>query len=357
MTDIDVRLRGVTKRFADFVAVDAIDLDIRHGRFVTLLGPSGCGKTTTLRMIGGFEHPDAGDIQVGGEPVTGSSSRHHTRMVFQSYALFPHMKVSENIAFGLRMARMPNEAIRRSCAEIIEMLSLAGQEDKYPNQLSGGQQQRVALARALVTRPRVLLLDEPLGALDLKMRKRMQIELKNLQREVGITFIYVTHDQEEAMNLSDEIVVMDRGRIVQSGTPEEIYGSPATPYVADFIGETNLVEAVIDSRRDGRIVASSALGEIVARPAVGLEARDGDPVVVAIRPENLALGEGAEGLSNRTSGTIRQISFLGAVTRVIVDCGGLPLSIDHRGRLAASAGDLVPVGFSGDDVVVMAPQV
>lgn len=356
MNEIDVRLRGVTKRFGDFVAVDAIDLDIQRGRFVTLLGPSGCGKTTTLRMIGGFEKPNLGIVEVGGEPVIGSSSNHHTRMVFQSYALFPHMKVSENIAFGLRMARKPDQEIRSSCAEIVEMLGLSGQEDKYPNQLSGGQQQRVALARALVTRPRVLLLDEPLGALDLKMRKRMQIELKNLQREVGITFIYVTHDQEEAMNLSDEIVVMDGGRIVQSGAPADIYGSPATPYVADFIGETNLVEAVIVSQDDEMIVARSVLGEIVARPTIGLNARVNDPVVVAIRPEHLTLGEDAHGQSNQISGTIREISFLGAVTRVIVDCKGLSLSVDHRGRMASSIGDVVKVSFAGDDVVVMSPQ-
>jgi spermidine/putrescine transport system ATP-binding protein len=357
MTEIDVSLRGVTKRFGDFVAVDAIDLDIRRGRFVTLLGPSGCGKTTTLRMIGGFEHPDLGVVQVAGEPVTGSSSQHHTRMVFQSYALFPHMKVSENIAFGLRMARKSDQEIRRSCAEIVEMLGLAGQENKYPNQLSGGQQQRVALARALVTRPRVLLLDEPLGALDLKMRKRMQIELKNLQREVGITFIYVTHDQEEAMNLSDEIVVMDQGRIVQSGAPAEIYGSPATPYVADFIGETNLVEAVVVARRDDRIVTRSALGEIVARPAIGLAARENDPVVIAIRPESLALGEGVQGWSNEANGQIREASFLGAVTRVIVDCNGLALLVDHRGRLPFSVGDHVQIRFAGDDAVVMSPNI
>lgn len=357
MTEIDVSLRGVTKRFGDFVAVDAIDLDIRRGRFVTLLGPSGCGKTTTLRMIGGFEHPDLGFVQVAGESVTGSSSQHHTRMVFQSYALFPHMKVTENIGFGLRMARKSDQEIRRSCAEIVDMLGLVGQENKYPNQLSGGQQQRVALARALVTRPRVLLLDEPLGALDLKMRKRMQIELKNLQREVGITFIYVTHDQEEAMNLSDEIVVMDRGRIVQTGAPSEIYGSPATPYVADFIGETNLVEAVVVSRSGDRIVTQSVLGEVVARSAIGLDARENDPVVIAIRPENLTLGEGAQGWSNEASGKIREASFLGAVTRVIVDCNGLALSVDHRGRLPSSIGDHVQIRFAGDDVVVMSPQI
>jgi ABC-type Fe3+/spermidine/putrescine transport system ATPase subunit len=219
----------VVKRFGAFTAVAGIDLEVESGRFTTLLGPSGCGKTTTLRMIGGLEWPDEGTIRVGGEPVSarGDAGR-PTRMVFQNYALFPHMTVAQNVAFGLRMQQLPKDEIARRTTAIADLLGLAGQLAKHPEQMSGGQQQRVALARALVTRPRVLLLDEPLGALDLKMRKQLQGELKKLQREVGITFIYVTHDQEEALALSDTIVVMDRGRIVQRGTPSDVYARPRT---------------------------------------------------------------------------------------------------------------------------------
>ena len=218
VSSLDVELHGVVKRFGAFAAVDGIDLAVESGRFVTLLGPSGCGKTTTLRMIGGLEVPDEGTIRVAGMPVFQKDpSRRVTRMVFQNYALFPHMTAEENVAFGLRMQKMCRSSIEARVAEMVDLLGLAGQLAKYPNQMSGGQQQRVALARALVTRPRVLLLDEPLGALDLKMRKHMQNELKKLQREVGVTFVYVTHDQEEALNLSDTVVVMDH-RVVQQGS-------------------------------------------------------------------------------------------------------------------------------------------
>jgi spermidine/putrescine transport system ATP-binding protein len=243
-----VELREVSKRFGEVEAVHQVSLQIREGEFFSLLGPSGCGKTTTLRMIAGFERPDAGEILIRGQRMNEVPPFHRpVNTVFQHYALFPHMTVFENVAFGLEMKRLPREEIRRRVAEALRLVRLTGLENRYPRQLSGGQQQRVALARALVNRPAVLLLDEPLGALDLKLRKEMQLELKNLQHQVGITFIYVTHDQEEAMTMSDRIAVMNQGRVLQVGTPVEIYERPATRFVADFIGETNFLE--------GRLVA------------------------------------------------------------------------------------------------------
>ncbi len=309
----DVSIRGVIKRFGAFEAVAGIDLDVAPGQFVTLLGPSGCGKTTTLRIIGGFETADAGEVLVAGAPVDEGATR-HTRMVFQSYALFPHMTVRANVAFGLRMDKVPKDEIGPRAEAMLGKLGLADQADKYPRQLSGGQQQRVALARALVTQPRVLLLDEPLGALDLKMRKKMQGELKALQRNVGITFIYVTHDQEEAMNLSDIIVVMEKGKIAQVGTPEEIYRRPASPYVADFVGETNFM-------------------------AGG----------VAVRPENILLGAALPAGASRGKGVVRGKSFLGASTRIEIDAGGQTLFATAPGAIALKVGDAVEYGWRNED--------
>ena len=250
MTENDVELRGVTKQFDDVVAVDAIDLSIRRGEFLSLLGPSGCGKTTTLRLIAGFEQPDEGAILIGGVDVAGLPPyKRDVNTVFQSYALFPHLTVVDNVAYGLRQLGLRKGVRHARAHEILKLVHLPQVAGRKPRQLSGGQQQRVALARALVMKPRVLLLDEPLGALDLKVRKGLQIELKQIQREVGITFVYVTHDQEEALALSDRVAVMNGGRIEQLGTPREIYDAPATHFVADFIGETNFIE------RDGSTVA------------------------------------------------------------------------------------------------------
>jgi spermidine/putrescine transport system ATP-binding protein len=349
----DVRLRGVVKRFGSFTAVAGIDLDVGRGRFVTLLGPSGCGKTTTLRIIGGFERADQGEVLVAGAPVRGDDPGRRTRMVFQNYALFPHKTVAQNVAFGLRMERVAKAEIATRVEAMLEKLGLADQAPKYPRQLSGGQQQRVALARALVTRPRVLLLDEPLGALDLKMRKRMQGELKALQRDVGITFIYVTHDQEEAMNLSDVIVVMGQGRIAQIGTPEEIYRAPANAYVADFIGETNLLPGRVVGR-DGRgLRVRTAMGELDARPAATAAAPLGDDVAVAIRPESIILGAGASGLASRWNGVLREKSFLGSVTRAAIDVAGTELKADHPGLLSAAPGECIELGWRLEDVLAL----
>jgi ABC-type Fe3+/spermidine/putrescine transport system ATPase subunit len=246
----DVRLEGVTKRFDDVVAVDDVSLEIERGSFFALLGPSGCGKTTTLRMLGGFEVPDAGRILLGDADVTGLPPyRRDVNTVFQSYALFPHLTVIQNVAYGLKQRGLRKQARETRAHELLRLVKLEHLATRKPRQLSGGQQQRVALARALVLEPKVLLLDEPLGALDLKVRKQLQIELKRIQSEIGITFVYVTHDQEEALAMSDRVAVMNHGRIEQLGRPMEIYDSPATTFVADFIGETNFI------RRNGAVVA------------------------------------------------------------------------------------------------------
>src|SRR5881227_4238467 len=250
----DVRIEGVTKRFEEVIAVDNLSLEIESGSFFALLGPSGCGKTTTLRMIGGFEEPSEGTIYLGTEPVTGLPPyRRDVNTVFQSYALFPHLSIFENVAFGLRRQRVKGGTVRGRVMEMLHLVELEGMENRKPRQLSGGQQQRVALARALVCRPRVLLLDEPLGALDLKLRKQMQLFLKRIQHDIGITFVHVTHDQEEAMTMADRIAVMNRGKIEQLGTPDELYERPETPFVAGFLGVSNLLPGVVAGEEQVRL--------------------------------------------------------------------------------------------------------
>lgn len=310
-----VQLQSVTKRFGEVTAVGDISLEVLDGEFFSLLGPSGCGKTTTLRMIGGFELPSEGEIYLGGE-AQGTRPPHQrpVNTVFQNYALFPHMTVYQNVAFGLEMRRLPKEGIPSAVASALEMVQLTGFEGRRPKQLSGGQQQRVALARALINRPRVLLLDEPLGALDLKLRKAMQLELKELQNRVGITFIYVTHDQEEALTMSDRIAVMNQGHVLQVGTPPEIYNRPVGRFVADFIGETNFLPAKV-------------LG--AQPPVVELELESGDParatalealptgawVTLAIRPERMFIGQAVMGADwNRLAAEVVEIIYTGATT-------------------------------------------
>ncbi len=278
----DVELIAVTKQFGEVVAVDHVDLAVECGTFLTLLGPSGCGKTTTLRMIGGFEHPDSGEILIRGRPMGRTPPyRRPTSMVFQNYALFPHLTIAENIAYGLRERRVDRTTIQRRVREMLELVALQGFDNRYPRQLSGGQQQRVALARSLVIEPAVLLLDEPLGALDLKLRRQMQLELKRLQSQVGITFIYVTHDQEEALTMSDQIAVMNHGRIEQIGTPEELYERPRTRFVADFLGAANVLPAIVRAAD-----ATSACLEVAGRPVTiqrpGL--RPGQEIALVLRP-------------------------------------------------------------------------
>ncbi len=285
---ISVELQNVTKRFGEFVAVNHLNLTIGDGEFFSLLGPSGCGKTTTLRMIAGFEQPTTGEIYIMGQPVAGiPAHRRPVNTVFQSYALFPHMTVSQNVAFGLEMQKVSRNEIKQRVGDALDLVRLPHLSERKPGQLSGGQQQRIALARALVNRPEVLLLDEPLGALDLKLRKAMQVELKQIQSEVGITFIYVTHDQEEALTMSDRIAVMSDGLVQQSGTPKQIYEHPANRFVADFIGETNFVP--------GRVleVAEFASVEVGGLPMLaspeGRELSPNQLVTLAIRPEKISL--------------------------------------------------------------------
>jgi spermidine/putrescine transport system ATP-binding protein len=285
--DTSVQLRDVTKRFGDVEAVRSLDLDIARGEFFTLLGPSGCGKTTTLRVIAGFEEPDTGTVLIDGADVEGLAPfRRPTNTVFQSYALFPHLSVEENVAFGLKRKRVPREEMRTRVGEELERVGLSAEAKRKPHQLSGGQQQRVALARALVNRPSVLLLDEPLGALDLKLRKRLQVELKDIQRDVGITFVYVTHDQEEALTMSDRIAVMNDGVVEQVAEPEQVYDRPATTFVAGFIGVSNLMP--------GQVTKAGDPGEVELDAGVSVHAsvngfRAGERCHAVVRPEKLQI--------------------------------------------------------------------
>ena len=293
MTDsFRVELHDVTKRFGDYVAVDDLTLEVRDGEFFSLIGPSGCGKTTTLRMIAGFEQPTEGAIFIGGQHVEGIPAHHRpVNTVFQNYALFPHMTVAQNVAFGLEMQKVAAPEIKRRVAEALELVRLPQMADRKPRQLSGGQQQRVALARALVNRPQVLLLDEPLGALDLKLRRAMQIELKHIQSEVGITFIYVTHDQEEAMTMSDRIGIMSDGVLQQVGSPHEVYEKPVNRFVADFIGETNFLPATVtrlETEEDYPMVALQG-GVRVLSANEGHDLRLDQHVTLTIRPERINL--------------------------------------------------------------------
>jgi spermidine/putrescine transport system ATP-binding protein len=321
--EADVRLDRVTKRFGDFTAVDDLSLTIERGEFFALLGPSGCGKTTTLRMIGGFEEVTAGTVYLDGADVTELPPfKRNVNTVFQNYALFPHLDVYENIAFGLRRRRVPEGEVRGQVKFMLKLVDLPGYEKRRPNQLSGGQQQRVALARALINNPQVLLLDEPLGALDLKLRKQMQVELKRIQSEIGITFIFVTHDQEEAMTMSDRIAVMRQGRIEQIGPPEELYERPASSFVAGFLGVSNLLDGEVVGRH-GELVDIQLANGIVVRAPVA--ASNGDKLVrVGVRPEKLRVTSSHEEAppapedTNALEGTVLDASYIGVSTQYIV---------------------------------------
>ena len=295
---VAVELSAVTKRFGEFVAVGDLTLDIYEGEFFSLLGPSGCGKTTTLRMIAGFEEPTEGGISVDGDPMSGVPPyRRPVNTVFQSYAIFPHLNVFDNVAFGLRRSGVKGEELHRRVTEACEMVQLSGFERRKPNMLSGGQQQRVALARALVNHPKVLLLDEPLGALDLKLRKEMQLYLKNLQHEVGITFIYVTHDQEEALTMSDRIAVMNEGRVQQVADPPTLYERPKNRFVADFIGQTNVFSGTVESVNGGRVTLRTASGERIEATADEVEV--GEEAHAAVRPEKIRFGSEGDNIEHR----------------------------------------------------------
>jgi spermidine/putrescine transport system ATP-binding protein len=346
--DADVEFVGVTKAFGDFVAVDNISFAVTKGSFFSLLGPSGCGKSTTLRMTSGFEHPDRGELRIAGEDMAGVPAyRRPTNMVFQRWALFPHMTAAENVAFGLEVERLPRAQIRTRVGDALALVSLGEFAQRKPSQLSGGQMQRVALARALVKRPKVLLLDEPLGALDLKLRTQMQLELKRIQREVGTTFIYVTHDQGEAMTMSDRIAVMNKGRIEQIDTPQAIYDRPETRFVAGFIGNTNIAPVTIETVENGEAkVRCGSLSFVVAN--VG-RASPGQGHV-ALRYERIRLGAAAANMPVRNDAEVRDVIFAGSVVQYVVSLREGPLELiaeqSHEGGDALlTRGERVTVGW------------
>jgi len=318
MSQPAVELCQVSRRFGAVTALQQVDLTVTAGEFITLLGPSGCGKTTLLRVIGGFEAPDSGVVRIAGQDMTGvPPHRRPVNTVFQSYALFPHLNVAENVAFGLRMQRVPEPEITARVGQALALVALPGLERRRPHQLSGGQRQRVALARALICRPQVLLLDEPLAALDAKLRHAMQLELKLLQRQLGVTFIFVTHDQQEAMAMSDRIILLNHGRIEQLGTPEAIYRCPRTAFAADFIGRANLIEAELRSVGPDRWICDNRDGQWVARARAG-DGNPGIPVTLMVRPEHIRCSpttiEGPNGFAGKVTTSV----FKGAVSEVLV---------------------------------------
>jgi spermidine/putrescine transport system ATP-binding protein len=325
VSEIDVRLDRVSKLFGDVAAVDDLSLDIETNEFFSLLGPSGCGKTTTLRVIGGFEEPTYGTVYLGERDVTDLPPyRRDVNTVFQTYALFPHLDVFENVAFGLRRKKVAKDEVERRVREALSLVDLVGFDRRKPPQMSGGQQQRVALARALVNRPKVLLLDEPLGALDLKLRKQMQLELKTIQQEVGITFIYVTHDQEEAMTMSDRLAVMRRGRIEQLGPPEEVYEHPGTEFVAGFLGASNLLDGELASM-NGATTVRLATGEVIMVEDAYLRPDVSSNVQVGVRPEKISIVPEAQPEAagrNHVAGTIRMAAYIGVNYQYKVDGPG-----------------------------------
>jgi spermidine/putrescine transport system ATP-binding protein len=317
-----VQLESLTKRFGAFKAVRGIDLDIPPGEFFCLLGPSGCGKTTTLRMIAGFERPSAGRILLDSRDVSDTPpNRRNVNTVFQNYALFSHLTVAENVAFGLRFTRTSKEETRNRVGQALSLVQMEEFRDRKPHQLSGGQQQRVALARALILNPSVLLLDEPLGALDAKLRKTLQVELKALQEQVGVTFVYVTHDQEEALTMADRLAVMNEGRVEQVGTPREVYEEPASAYVADFLGVSNLLDAeALGETADGRCRLRSGDLELLAASRSHTSARG--PVKVVVRPERVRVEAPRKTGENRLPGTIERVVYAGPISQLVVTLDG-----------------------------------
>jgi putative spermidine/putrescine transport system ATP-binding protein len=356
-----LELTAIQKRFGETTAVQDFNLTVDRGEFVSFLGPSGCGKTTTLRMIAGFEQPTSGTIVINGEDVTyRAPNRRNVGMVFQSYALFPNMSVADNIAFGLKVRKRPKDQIQKRVGELLDLINLPDKGKRYPYQLSGGQQQRVALARALAFEPQVLLLDEPLSALDAKIRVALRHEIRQIQRQLGITTVYVTHDQEEALSLSDRVVVMSEGRMEQVGTPFEVYNFPSTAFVASFVGTLNVLPG---------LVADAARGELtIAGQSVRLgqtfEGRAGREVRIAVRPEMISLGAGADG-ENRLSGKVIDVSFLGSIVRMRIglangaDLDGPVVVLDEFNEPTLKLpqlGETVTVSFPPDGPLVLDPK-
>ncbi len=365
MPDIDVRLERVSKTFGEAVAVDDLSLDIAEGEFFSMLGPSGCGKTTTLRMIGGFEEPSRGTVYLGGRDVTDQPPyKRDVNTVFQSYALFPHLNVFENVAFGLRRRKVAKGDIKARVDDALRLVEMSGFEERKPGQMSGGQQQRVALARALVNHPKVLLLDEPLGALDLKLRKQMQLELKRIQQEVGITFIYVTHDQEEAMTMSNRLAVMRAGRAEQIGPPEEVYENPQTQFVAAFLGASNLLEGDLKEQTEAMSMVLLSGGDVVHLPNERAPFRTGDSVLVGVRPEKITIapdGQRPEGTGwNSVSGLLRMATYIGVSHQYKVEGPAgheLTVWVQNLGAEPAPApGDRVTLSWRWEHTFAVLPQ-
>jgi spermidine/putrescine transport system ATP-binding protein len=365
--EVEVRLVQVVKQFGDVYAVDHVDLEVQDGEFFSLLGPSGCGKTTTLRMIGGFEQPTSGLIELQGKDVTWLPAfKRNVNTVFQNYALFPHLTIFENVAFGLRRRGVKGSELKSRVTEMLRLVELPGFESRRPTQISGGQAQRVALARALINRPAVLLLDEPLGALDLKLRKQMQGELKRIQREVGITFIYVTHDQEEAMTMSDRIAVMNHGRYEQLAEPEVLYERPATRFVAGFLGISNLLPATVDpaAAADGYAAARLRDDTVVRVPAAMV---DGTAAIdVGVRPEKIRMHAPNQFVMpghNRLEGTVRDAAYLGVSTQYVIETrSGAPITVYEQNLARATRselwapGEAVVLTWSPDHTFVVAAE-
>ena len=361
--DISVELRSVTKRFGDVKAVDNVSLEIKRGEFFSLLGPSGCGKTTTLRLVAGFEEPTQGEVLINNQDV--SSKRPYERnvnTVFQNYALFPHLTVAGNLRFGLERKKTPKQKIDGLLEEALDLVQMNQMGDRYPRQLSGGQQQRIALARSLILRPEVLLLDEPLGALDLKLRKAMQVELKNLQEKVGITFIYVTHDQEEALTMSDRIAVMEKGRLEQVGTPEEIYDSPKTRFVADFIGVSNFFSGRVVAIQDQQMDFLSEGGLEVTLPINPNVSQD-DPIQFSIRPEKITINPQADipNPENQFTGEIVNRMYLGDSIHYIISLSereNITVFLKQKDtiqeQVSFTKGDKVSVSWHKNSAVILA---
>jgi len=363
--EIDVRLERVTKMFADVAAVDDLSLDIEEGEFFSMLGPSGCGKTTTLRMIGGFEDATYGTVYLGGRDVTDLPPyKRDVNTVFQSYALFPHLDVKENVAFGLRRKKVDKAEIETRVKEAMTLVDLIGFESRKPPQMSGGQQQRVALARALVNQPKVLLLDEPLGALDLKLRKQMQLELKRIQQEVGITFIYVTHDQEEAMTMSDRLAVMRLGKIEQLGDPETVYENPDTEFVAGFLGSANMLEGELKEGSNGVSTVALTAGGTVTVPTARVPSDVRGTVKVGVRPEKLTITRGEEAAVpagfNHVAGRVTMTTYIGVSHQYKVESVGGTIMTAYVQNLgheeAPKQAESVTVSWKPEHTFAVAPQ-
>ena len=364
---VEVRLVQVVKKFGDVFAVDHIDLEVQDGEFFSLLGPSGCGKTTTLRMIGGFEQPTSGLIELHGDDVTWLPPyQRNVNTVFQNYALFPHLTIYENVAFGLRRKGVKDSEVKSRVTDMLKLVELPGFEKRKPTQISGGQAQRVALARALINRPAVLLLDEPLGALDLKLRKQMQVELKRIQQEVGITFIYVTHDQEEAMTMSDRIAVMNKGRYEQLADPETLYERPKTRFVAGFLGVSNLLPATVEPGASDGGYTAARLGDATVLRVPSSAVDGASSIEVGVRPEKIRM-HGPEHFvmpgHNRLDGTVRDAAYLGVSTQYLIETTtGSRITVYEQNLERAtraelwSPGSTVMLTWSPDHTFVVAPE-